>query len=289
MTAIDEIQNALSKGDIKKFERQFNRVLAGNWSPVGAGEDLDALFDRLSQGLLESCPFYLSVPFSLAGHFAAKEGKGIVTGTPVSFSISEGSFLEQIGLKVIEGSLSRFVILDATERKNLVGLTLGHIKTQVRKCAEGGLFVFLILGESVKEFMEGLAFEVLKEQIAGTLEDLPEDLLTQVAVIYSPSWISAEGLSKISKNAENAYHAARHTLEEVLGNEKAGKVRVLLSMPFINGDCIKYIEKCSFDGFYFPHLGIHSEGFFKTLKSIQEKFSDQLEKEFLVKELPKIS
>jgi triosephosphate isomerase len=286
MEFLESIHEAISKGNIKEYTRNFDPIIAGNWAPLKSKENLSNLFSKLSaDDFFKSHPLYLIVPFSSV-HELSKEGdlSGIVAGSDVTFNLAEGSFLEQIGVKMLQVSLCRFVLIDVTEARSDLEFSLDQINTLIRRILEGKGVVFLYLGESQSQFMEGQVLEVLKQQLNQTLKDVPEKYYSNLILIYSPKWIIAQGLSKLSKNIQNSYHIFRHVLEEVVGAENAAKMRICLSIPNLNGDCSEYFKQSQFEGFYFPHLALQMDNFLETLKSIKRDFHS-LEKRPLVKDL----
>lgn len=287
METLEDIQHAISNGDIKEYRRNFNPILLGNWLPYKPRKDLVALFTQLSEDqFFKSHPLYLIVPFSSVCELSEKGNpSGIVAGTTGMFNVDEGSYQEKIAVKMLHGSLCRFVVVDATGKKGNVGLSLDHIRTLIHKLLDDKVMVFICLGESQSEYLEGNALEVLKQQITQTVEGLPDEALSNLGLIYSPSWITALGSSKLSENMENSYHVFRHILEEILGSDRSSKIRVCLSIPRFSGDSLQYFKNTQFDGFYFPNLALQKDCFLKTLESVKSELPDWLEAKCLVKDL----
>lgn len=279
MPELEEINTRLSSGEIKNYKQQFKPIILGNWKPVRPQEGLRNVWQKLCENpYYASHPIYLALPNSMIPEYLESEAQnGVVVGSRSMVGVSAGNFTESIAVKLLAELGTRFVVLDTQEVALTSAEPFKEVNEKVRHLLNDNLYAFVVLGESHAEHMEGLTFNTLTTQLEAILNEVPEEHLKNLSLVYSPSWTATQGMTGLEDNINKSYFVFRHKLEKILGEEKACKVRVMISAPHIFGSCFPYLKNSQYDGFYFSSIAVQTRSFLETCADFEKQAPDVLE------------
>jgi len=286
MPELEVINSLLASGEIKSYERQFKPVILGNWRPVRPKEGLQTIIQKLCENRYSTThPFYLALPSGMIPEYLEQGGQsGIVVGSNSMEAVEEGSFTKSISMRLLSKAGARFVVLDTQATTLISSDPFTAVNEKLLHLLNSNCNAFVVLGETSVQYMNNQMLEVLTTQLETVLDELPENRLNKLALIYAPSWVTIQGMTGLEENINKSYHIFRYTLENILGQDNASKVRVMVAAPHIFGSCYSYLKNSHYDGFYFPNAAVQSKSLLETWKDFNEKAPDALETEIIISE-----
>lgn len=183
---------------------KYKQIIIANWKMKLDLEESVALAIEL-KGKLED--FYLEdkkvvlCPSFLALHDVAEVLKGseIALGAQDVFYEKNGSYTGEISAQDLKELDCQYVIVGHSDRRAM-GETDQIVNKKVKAVLANKMIPIICVGETLKEYEDGLTKEVLVRQVSGALANLDNQyfLLT-----YEPVWsISTSGSGKTISPAE---------------------------------------------------------------------------------------
>ncbi len=140
-----------------------------------------------------------------------------------------GAFTGEVSGKMLMEVGCTHVILGHSERRHIFGETDHIIDKKVKKASELGLTPIVCIGETLEEREAGRTFEVLKNQLNGSLasflaqRSVPDNLI----LAYEPVWAIGTGKTASPRQAQEAHKFARGWMAENFGEKSAQHIRIL--------------------------------------------------------------
>jgi triosephosphate isomerase len=142
------------------------------------------------------------------------------------------------------------VILGHSERRTIFNESDELINKKVHAALGAGLKPILCIGESLDERELNRTFEVLLNQLKGSLRDVSAKQMKNVTIAYEPVWAIGTGRTATPEIAQDAHSFIRLELQKMFGDVadeviiqyggsmKPENARELLSQPDIDGGLI---------------------------------------------------
>jgi len=204
-------------------------IIAGNWKMYNTSSEAKDLIEGLLP-LVEKrerevviCPSFVCLSevsnlikdteVVLGAQNMHYEDKGAFTGevSPV--------FLKEIGVS--------YVILGHSERRHIFGEKDSFINNKVKAALKHGLNPILCVGETLEERETNITFEVIKNQINGSLAGLEQENLGKLVIAYEPVWAIGTGKTATKEDANEVIGYIRKLLTEKFGKDTGERTRIL--------------------------------------------------------------
>jgi triosephosphate isomerase len=223
-------------------------LIAGNWKMNGLRASLAeavAVKDALpaSGGVADVmiCP-----PATLVMAMA-----GVLSGSPVAVGAQDchaaatGANTGDISAEMVADAGGQAVIVGHSERRADHGELDRDVRLKASAAHRAGLKAIVCIGETEGERRAGLALDVVRRQLKGSLPDRATAADTIIA--YEPVWAIGTGLTPTPADVAEVHGAIRAALTERFGGEgsamrilyggsvKPQNARELLSVAHVNG------------------------------------------------------
>lgn len=204
-------------------------IIAGNWKMHKTIEEGKQFLSELIESVREvGHQVYLAVPFTAIQPLSElASNSNIVIGAQNMNDASEGAFTGEIAGRMLTEAGARFVLLGHSERRYIFGEGSGFVNRKVKRAFADRLQPIVCVGETKHEREQGIAEEVLKNQLLNSLEGLTSEQMESAIVAYEPVWAIGTGLTATSKEAEEMHHFCRRLIAEKWGEATAEKVPIL--------------------------------------------------------------
>lgn len=204
-------------------------IIAGNWKmhntisearelikaliPLIEGRDREVVVCPSFVCLSEAAEILKKSYVALGAQNMHYEDKGAYTGevSPI--------FLKEVGVS--------YVILGHSERRQIFGEKDDLINKKVKAALRHGLNPILCVGETLEERETKITFEVIKNQMDGSLAGLEQENLGKLVVAYEPVWAIGTGKTATKEDANEVIRYIRELLTEKFGKEAGEKTRIL--------------------------------------------------------------
>ncbi|MFZ0566183.1 MAG: triose-phosphate isomerase [Chlamydiales bacterium] len=213
----------------KKSKKQI--LIAGNWKMYKTVEEAKIFLKTLAPLIEESqATVYLAVPFTAIHPMAtsAEELKAsIIIGAQNMNDASEGAFTGEIAGRMLKEAGAQFVILGHSERRHIFCESDAFINKKIKRAFLEGIQPVLCIGETLSQHENGKIFEVLEQQLLGSLQDLSKEEISSLILSYEPVWAIGTGQVAHPDDAETAIASCREVIAENWGKVVAKKVTIL--------------------------------------------------------------
>ncbi len=139
----------------------------------------------------------------------------------------EGAFTGEVSPKMLLDAGCSHVIIGHSERRQYFGETDATVNRKIKAAIAAGLTVLFCIGETLAEREAGTTFDVLKRQVQGGLEGVPESDLARVVIAYEPVWAIGTGKTATDQQAQEAHAFIRQEVAALYGQGAAGAMRIL--------------------------------------------------------------
>jgi len=138
-------------------------------------------------------------------------------------------------------------IVGHSERRSLYGEVDGFVARKARALLDRGIRPIVCVGESLEQREAGRTFDVVGEQLGGSLAEVVADRASEVVVAYEPVWAIGTGRTATPDMAQEVHAfirerlgvqfgaAAAHVRIQYGGSVKPDNVDTLMAGPDIDG------------------------------------------------------
>jgi triosephosphate isomerase len=205
-------------------------IIAGNWKLFKTSSE--AL--ELVTGIMPLVKDTKGVEIVVAPVFTVlSRVRDLLAGSNVRLSAQncyweeEGAFTGEVSPKMLLDAGCSHVIIGHSERRQYFGETDATVNRKIKAAIAAGLTVLFCIGETLAERESGKTFDVLKRQVTGGLEGIPEADLAKLVIAYEPVWAIGTGKTASDEQAQEAHAFIRPELANLYGQAAATAMRIL--------------------------------------------------------------
>ena len=228
-------------------------LIAGNWKMnLTIGESV-RLVHTIAEGMSRSvgAEALVAPPFThLSEVNQALKGKPILLGAQDIFWEPSGAYTGEVSASMVKEVGCTHVILGHSERRCDFGETDDTVNLKVQAAMTEGLIPIVCIGETLDEREQDRAFEVIRNQLDGSLKKFREEneIPSSLILAYEPVWAIGTGKTASPEQAQEIHRYIRQWLQENFGDAPGLAIRILyggsvkgdnakelLSQPDING------------------------------------------------------
>jgi triosephosphate isomerase (TIM) len=207
-------------------------LIAGNWKMNLTLEESKNLIRRIKEGIADLegvdvlvAPPYTSLP---AVKQAIGDHKILLSGQNLHWEPS-GAFTGEISAGMLVESGCTHVILGHSERRTLFQETSEMIDLKVKAAIGAHLVPIVCIGETLEEREAARTFDVIKEQLDGSLKNFSEmkAMPSSAILAYEPVWAIGTGKTATPEQAQEVHHFIRQWIANNFNEKTANAVRIL--------------------------------------------------------------
>ncbi len=225
------------------------KLVAGNWKMNGTSTALDLVAElRIgAAGGLAEADLLVCPPATILRAVAdALEGSALAVGGQDCHARESGAFTGDIAAEMLADCGATHVIVGHSERRQYHGETDAMVADKLRAAHRAGLVAIACVGETQEEREAGKALAVVRSQVKALLDDSITGANTCIA--YEPVWAIGTGLTPTVEDVAEMHTAIRETLAGVIGQEEAGRVRLLYGGSVKPGNARELMAAANVDG-----------------------------------------
>jgi triosephosphate isomerase len=207
-------------------------MIAGNWKMNLTLEESETLIHGMKEGIAEVkgvdvlvAPPFTSLP---AVKKAIGDGEILLSGQNMHWETS-GAYTGEISAGMLLEAGCSHVILGHSERRALFQETNEMVDLKAKAAMGVGLVPIVCIGETLEEREAGRTFDVIEEQLNGSLKNFKENktMPSSVILAYEPVWAIGTGKTASPEQAQDVHHYIRRWIEDNFDGETADAVRIL--------------------------------------------------------------
>lgn len=225
-------------------------LIVGNWKMNGLKASLTEALkvkERLSGGQGSApCDVMICPPATLVMVLAeVLKDCGIQVGAQDCHGAASGAFTGDVSAEMIADGGAKAVIVGHSERRTGHGERDQDVASKARAAHRAGLVAIICVGETAGQRASGLALDVVRRQVLGSMPDTATAKNTVIA--YEPVWAIGTGLTAMPRDVAEVHASVRATLigrsaadgaaTRILygGSVKGSNARELMAVPHVNG------------------------------------------------------
>ncbi len=246
-------------------------MIAGNWKMnLGLKESCD-LVKSISEGIKDVndidvliAPPFINIP-------AVKNAIGnsnILLSAQNMYYEKNGAFTGEVSPQMLIENGCSHVILGHSERRSLFGESSEIVNKKVEAAIKTGLVPILCIGESIKEREAGKTFDIIREQLEGSLTYFISKGSISLSTIfaYEPVWAIGTGLTATPEQAQEVHKFIRAWLKDKFGQESAEVIRVLYGGSVKPENASSLMSMQDIDGALVGGASLKAESFLGIIK-----------------------
>jgi triosephosphate isomerase len=226
-------------------------LMAGNWKMYKTAADTCVFFEKFLPLVANSnhceiviCPTFVNIPAAAA----AAKGSTVEIGGQNLYWAKEGAFTGEISGPMLKAVGAEWVIIGHSERRQYFGETDETVLKKTVAALEGGLKPIVCVGERLEEWESGRTADVLVSQFAGGIAGLTPEQFAKIVIAYEPVWAIGTGRTATPEIATGCAKTLRSAVEQKLGQDAAGKIRILYGGSVKPDNIKKLMEQEDLDG-----------------------------------------
>jgi len=217
-------------------------IVAGNWkmnTTLPEGLALAKGLNEALKGKSINCDVVIGTPFThLACIADAIDTNKIGVAAENCADKDKGAYTGEISAAMVASTGAKYVILGHSERRAYYGETAETLKDKVKLALANNLTPIFCIGEVLEEREADKHFEVVDQQIAGSLFDLSVEDFGKIVVAYEPVWAIGTGKTATAAQAQEIHAHIRKTIAKKFGETVANDTSILYGGS-CNGDNAK--------------------------------------------------
>ena len=182
--------------------------------PLVSGHDRDEI---------AVCPPFIDLPAAVE----AAKGSNVAIGGQDVYWEKEGAYTGEISPSMLLAVGCTHVIIGHSERRQYFGETDDTVNLKLKAALEAGLIPIVCVGEVLEEREAGITEDVLRRQCTRAFHKLSGKKAAKLVVAYEPVWAIGTGKTATPQLAAEAHSLIRGEVAKSLGDELAGKLRIL--------------------------------------------------------------
>ena len=204
-------------------------IIAGNWKMNNTIKEAVELVNGLKRELVDvnSVDIVVSPPFT-----ALSDVNELIMDSNIKLSAQnvywqeKGAFTGEVSTAMLKDAGCSYVIVGHSERRQYFNETNETVNKKLKAALAGKMQVIVCVGEVLEEREANKAFDVIKEQVQGSLQGISSLDINNVVLAYEPVWAIGTGKTASAEQAQEIHHYIRGLLKDIFDEERASEVRI---------------------------------------------------------------
>lgn len=241
-------------------------IIVGNWKMNKNNAETKAFFEEVDPAAKTSKGLYgIGVPFTDLRTALDNADNLIVAAENVHFEDS-GAFTGEVSVPMLEELGVKYCIIGHSERRQMFGDTNETVNKKVKKLLAAGMTPILCIGETEEEYDNGKTKDVIKEELEGSLKDIPAEAYENIVLAYEPIWAIGTGKSASVEIAEDCCKLVRDVVREIAGDKAADVVRIQYGGSVKPNNIVEYMAQPDIDGALIGGASLKPESFLEIIE-----------------------
>jgi len=225
----------------------------------------DALLPRVM--MIEDVEIAVAPPFTaLSAMGETLAGSNVALAAQNAHFEKSGAFTGEISFAMLAELGVRYAILGHSERRQLFGETDELIAKKLRAAQTAGIRPILCVGELLTEREAGRTFDVLRNQLAGSLAQADAARAEELVVAYEPVWAIGTGRTATPVLAQEAHAYIRTRLADRFG-ARATAIRIQYGGSVKPENAAELLAQPDIDGALVGGASLDPEAFSAIIRS----------------------
>ena len=187
--------------------RLRNRLVIANWKMHGSRDLCNEFASCLRPP--ENIDVWLAPSALHVGSFVANEMDSVSIGLQNVHAEQSGAYTGEMSAAMARDLGATFAIVGHSERRTLFQETDDVVAKKFRACLDADIVPVLCVGESLEQREEGIAKDVVWNQVEIVLKECGATNLREAEIAYEPVWAIGTGVVASPEDAEDMHEYLR--------------------------------------------------------------------------------
>jgi len=204
-------------------------IIAGNWKMNNTINEAVELVNGLKRELADVNSVDIVVS---PGFTALSDVNELIMDSNIKLSAQNvywqesGAFTGEVSTPMLKDAGCTYVIVGHSERRQYFNETNETVNKRLKAALAGGLNVIVCVGEVLEEREANKTFDVIRNQVQGSLQGISKLDMNSVVLAYEPVWAIGTGKTASPEQAQEVHHYIRSLLKEIFDVETAAQIRI---------------------------------------------------------------
>lgn len=202
-------------------------IIVGNWkmnkTPSEAEEFMKGIEEVLTGS--EGADYGIGAPY-VDLDVCVKNAKNLIIAAENCNEKDSGAYTGEVSVPMLKEVGITYCIIGHSERRTYYNETDAACAAKCKRLLADNIIPILCIGETEAQYDAGETADVIKSQLAGSLEGLTADEVAKMVIAYEPIWAIGTGKSADKDIAENCCKLVRDTVKSLYDEATAEAVRV---------------------------------------------------------------
>jgi len=225
-------------------------ILAANWKMYKTAGEAVSFVERFLPLVRDAgdVDIVLAPPFTALDRVGRSlEGSAVQLAAQNVNPEPQGAFTGEIAPAMLADLGCRYAIVGHSERRALFGEGDELVARKAAALLECGVLPIVCVGETLEAYEADRTFEVVGQQLAGSLARVPDSRAAEIVIAYEPVWAIGTGRTATPEMAQEVHAFVREQLSGLFGasaaemriqyggSVKPENVYALMAQPDIDG------------------------------------------------------
>jgi len=246
-------------------------IVAGNWKmnkTLQEGLTFSNELKKLLNNKSVNCEVVIGTPFIHLSEVAKSfKGTKVMVAAQNCADKESGAYTGEVSASMISSTNATHVILGHSERRAYYNETPELLKDKVLQALSSNLTPIFCVGEALEERESDKHFDVVTEQLKGSLFELSKDDFSKLILAYEPVWAIGTGKTASAEQAQEMHAFIRKTLVEKYGEEVANDTSILYGGSCNAGNAKELFSNPDVDGGLIGGASLEAEKFLPIIEA----------------------
>ena len=249
------------------------KFLMGNWKMNNTIAESKEFCDQIqSSGLVRLArnkgivigvaPSYLSL------RYVQKHAHGMIVAAQDAHYASHGAYTSSVSIPMLKEIEVDWSIIGHSEKRTYEGETYFLCNRKIKALVKENFHVVYCVGETAKEYDEGITKDVIREQIVTGLMGLTKEDIQNVVIAYEPVWSIGTGKNASVEIAQDICSYIRSLINDLFGKIASQKIQILYGGTVKPNNIHDYLEEEDVDGALVGGASLKAESFQALVENI---------------------
>lgn len=249
------------------------KFLMGNWKMnhtiAEANDFCDAVKEAGLAKIARSKGVMIGVaPSYLALQSVKKHAHGLIVASQDAHYASHGAYTSSVSIDMLKEIGIDWSIIGHSEKRTYEAETSFVCNRKIKALVKNQFHVVYCVGETAKEYDEGITKDVIREQVVTGLMGLTKEDMANIVIAYEPVWSIGTGKNASVEIAEDICAYIRSIINDLFGKITSQKVQILYGGSVKPENVHAYLGAEDVDGALVGGASLKAESFKALLENI---------------------
>lgn len=249
------------------------KFLMGNWKMNHTIAEANAFCEDVKNAGLVRIARNKGVMIGVAPSYLAlqsvkKHAHGLIVASQDAHYMDQGAYTSNVSIPMLEEIGIDWSIIGHSEKRTYEGETSFICNRKIKALVAHQFHVVYCVGETAKEYDEGITKDVIREQITTGLMGLSKEDMPYIVIAYEPVWSIGTGKNASVEIAQDICAYIRQLINDLFGKIAAQKVQILYGGSVKPENVHAYLGAEDVDGALVGGASLKSDSFKALLENL---------------------